>query len=273
MSYLITKTNTIVYKSESDIYNDSAALANKLQKYQFKNIISVANSGNIVSAVVGKILGIKYTPIYTGSGVDIIYPSVVPEVTDSVVIDDSIYTCTRLKILQEHIFRRKFKFACLYTRHDNKHIPIEYVEEINKRRIFYYNLFKNKSISYAILDLDGVICQDPVNHDSTPEYRKELESLGLVNSPRFPPVAILTNRLEAHRKVTEEWLKKNNVKYKMLLMAPSRESRIDNKFKISEIQKLQKTHNPLFYVDNDGKRGRQASSVIDTIIYGEKHER
>ncbi len=71
-----------------------------------------------------------------------------------------------------------------------------------------------------IMDLDGVICQDPTveQNDDGEKYIDFIKN----SKPKFVPTnkiyAIVTNRLEKYRPETTEWLKKYGVKYQQLIM-------------------------------------------------------
>lgn len=248
--------NSIVFKSFNDVYHDSIALAGKLQKYNYKYVIGVAKSGIYPAYLIAKYLGLILYIADTDN------PSaILPKVgEDAIIIDDSIYTGHRYEILQAH-YGPNFNFACLYVRSDNKHIPLEYVEIIDKRRIFFYNLFKHKVLKHTYMDLDGLICADPAHKDDTVDYVNSLSKLKLKHKPQLKIKAILTNRLEEHRAATAQWLAKHNILYDILYMAPNRASRVNNNFKRDILNR----DKPLLYVDSHVSHAKTLSIYTNTI--------
>jgi len=87
-------------------------------------------------------------------------------------------------------------------------------------RIFEWNFMHHASLINACVDIDGVLCIDPTNkeNDDGVKYRNFI----LNAKPKYIPTRkigyIVTSRLEKYRKETEEWLKKNNIKYNKLIM-------------------------------------------------------
>lgn len=70
------------------------------------------------------------------------------------------------------------------------------------------------------VDIDGVLCREPPPEVDADE-RKYADFISKVNPyimPTYEIEVIVTNRLEKYRQLTEEWLKRHNVKYKHLIM-------------------------------------------------------
>ena len=78
------------------------------------------------------------------------------------------------------------------------------------------------SIKNYLIDIDGTICDDIPNEQ--PELMKSAmlypDALKTLNKwyNEGHIITFFTSRLEEHRQVTEEWLKKNGFKYHALLM-------------------------------------------------------
>lgn len=90
------------------------------------------------------------------------------------------------------------------------------------------------------VDIDGVLCDEPPPEvDANEEKYVAWISNAKPNLiPTYTIEVIVTNRLEKYRTITEEWLKKHNVKYRHLIMLnlPSKrlrtpENMIENKIK------------------------------------------
>lgn len=90
-------------------------------------------------------------------------------------------------------------------------------------RVFEWNLFGSWLAEKAAFDMDGVLCNDPdVIDDDGPGYVECIRNLAPRYLPTVPVRAIITNRLERHRRVTEEWLFIHGVRYGTLVMRPER---------------------------------------------------
>ncbi len=70
----------------------------------------------------------------------------------------------------------------------------------------------------AVYDLDGVLCENPKIDDDGELYINEITNAQPKFITKFNIGIICTCRLEKYRSITEEWLRKNNVKYNSLVM-------------------------------------------------------
>ena len=99
-----------------------------------------------------------------------------------------------------------------------------------------WNFFSSEPfIKKSLFDLDGVLCEDIpedlVKNDK--EYIKYIKNAPAIRSrcPMISPCkAIVTGRLEKYRKVTEQWLKKNNIRYSQLVMYKGSQKERDYRF-------------------------------------------
>lgn len=106
---------------------------------------------------------------------------------------------------------------------------VDILERCLLPRIFQWN-YRNHGISqFSCFDLDGVLCDDPSveQNDDGERYVEFLKTAHVKSIPKYPIAAIVTSRLEKYRAETEDWLGRNNVKYKELYMIdlPSAEER------------------------------------------------
>jgi uncharacterized HAD superfamily protein/hypoxanthine phosphoribosyltransferase len=90
-----------------------------------------------------------------------------------------------------------------------------FFREMPEPRIFEWNAFHHPDVSNSCFDLDGLLCVDPSEsqNDDGPLYEEFLRNA----QPRFVPEQrighIVSARLEKHRGLTEEWLRKHGVVY------------------------------------------------------------
>ncbi len=87
-------------------------------------------------------------------------------------------------------------------------------------RVFAWNFMHHELLSWACVDLDGVLCRDPSpeENDDGERYAQFLRDV----EPRFRPRGtighIVTCRLEKYRGATEAWLRSHGVVYGRLVM-------------------------------------------------------
>ena len=83
-----------------------------------------------------------------------------------------------------------------------------------------------KHIKNYLIDIDGTVCDDIPNEEPErmPHAKVYPDALVTLNKwfDEGHIITFFTSRTEAHRKVTEQWLKDNNFKYHGLLMGKPR---------------------------------------------------
>ena len=74
----------------------------------------------------------------------------------------------------------------------------------------------------VVSDLDGVLCYSPPNDwkDTPEKIAKYIQNAKPFLIPTYPLKAIVTERAESNRDLTEKWLERYNVKYEHLIMRP-----------------------------------------------------
>lgn len=139
------------------------------------------------------------------------------------LVDDSVLSGKSIKqALNDipHDIKRKLKVLCVYS--DNwKKENIDFIlEKIPEPRLFQWNIFHRDILKLSCVDIDGVLCEDPLpwQNDDGHHYEQFLKHA----KPKYIPSEVIhslvTNRLEKYRSETEKWLKKYNIKYKNLVM-------------------------------------------------------
>jgi uncharacterized HAD superfamily protein len=97
-------------------------------------------------------------------------------------------------------------------------------------RFFEWNFMHHSALRNACVDIDGVLCRDPVpeENDDGPRYREFMSSVPPLHVPTVLVRTIVTCRLEKYRAETTEWLARHGVQYTELVMLdlPSKAERI-----------------------------------------------
>lgn len=186
------------------------------------------------------------------------------------VVDDSAHTGGSMAAsLQQLEAVPAFKYvSCAVYRCPEKQAPVDYYAlDVPKPRYFEWNLLQHPDLGTFMLDLDGVLCYDPVQDDDGQGYVESITNATPYHLPRFPVHSICTMRLKRHREVTECWLSKHGVQYRSLNMVdlPTASARC------SEIRsygrwkgKLYKESDAQLFVESD----KQQAGVIS--LYSEK---
>lgn len=95
-----------------------------------------------------------------------------------------------------------------------------YLEVVDSPRVFEWNMMHDPLIANACLDIDGVLCVDPTaaENDDGENYLRFLQSTQALHLPSRPVAHLVTSRLEKYRQETEQWLKRQGVRYGQLHM-------------------------------------------------------
>lgn len=153
------------------------------------------------------------------------------------VIDDSYLSGRSLQQVRDQFkHRQDIEYACLYMK--PKASDIRYFRLVDIPRIFEWNVFHSYWGQRACWDLDGVICYERPDDD----YSQCVP----YNLPTTRIHSIVTARLEKHRAVTEEWLKKHNVQYNHLHMINVETPRERRRKKLHIPHKVKHFDGPLF---------------------------
>lgn len=148
------------------------------------------------------------------------------------VVDDSVWSGLSMAKVKERLNNVADKyeltfFAPIVTSNGAECVDI-FFEVIDGQRIFEWNLFHHCFLENACFDIDGVLCKDPAIDDDGEQYAQFLQNATPLFIPTAPIGTIISCRLEKYRKLTEDWLKKYNIKYKELVMLdlPTKAARV-----------------------------------------------
>jgi len=140
------------------------------------------------------------------------------------LVDDSVGSGESLKKAYNKLLRYDknliIKKAALISLPEGRK-TVDYVFSIKKPKcIFEWQIIQGSKFTKMSVDMDGVLCEDcPIGISLIEEeYIKWIKNAKPFMIPINEIDTIVTSRLEKYRAITEEWLKKNNVKYKNLRM-------------------------------------------------------
>lgn len=153
------------------------------------------------------------------------YP--VRSVSDSkhaLLLDDSILSGGSLAEAKEQLLQScgsvKLTTAAVFAAPSAKHMVDFYFEICPVPRIFSWNYMHSPILEKCCVDIDGVLCRDPSpeENDDGPCYLEFLRSTESLRLPSYEVGWLVTARLEKYRSETEAWLKRQNVRYRNLVM-------------------------------------------------------
>ena len=142
---------------------------------------------------------------------------------DVLVLDDSLNYGGAMIRARQQAAGKEYHYAAVYVSETASAALVDYYCRILPRpRVFQWNLFKHDLLLSACIDMDGVICKDCTfeENDDGIKYAAFLDQTAPLHIPQLEVAAIVTGRLEKHRKQTERWLHRNGVSYTRLVMMP-----------------------------------------------------
>lgn len=135
------------------------------------------------------------------------------------VLDDSLNKGTAMAGARVELGETDALFASIYAAPGSEGLADLVGRTLEHPRIFEWNLFNSWAVKGGMLDMDGVLCRDPIPFDDDgPEYEAAIADATPLHLPRVRVGAIVTNRIERWRPVTEAWLARYGVEYDALVM-------------------------------------------------------
>lgn len=114
-------------------------------------------------------------------------------------------------------------------------------------------------------DIDGVLCENPSLWIVEDErlFVEWMENVKPLFKPRYKFSAIVSNRRERFRNVTERWLRRNGIQYDALYLTPEGEDDLFHK------TQAVKRANPHFYIESEPEYARLIHSItgVPTLCY------
>jgi len=237
------------YVTMADLNDDVKNFAMKLPP-DIDLIVGIPRSGLLVALLLGLYLNLPVTDVTglcsnkilaTGTRYKGGLPINLMDIKKVLVVDDTTgkgeqMQETHLKIEQANLPYRIY-YAALYPYDiaiNRTPRLIDFwervVESPNK---WEWNVMHHPHLPNTCVDLDGVLCKDPLpfEDDDGDEYIRFITEVAPLARPSYEIGWIVTSRLEKYRGLTEEWLKRNGIKYRNLVMMdyPDKASRVASK--------------------------------------------
>ena len=202
-------------------------------------VVGIPRSGLLPANMISLYLNTRLTDIDSfsehrvyGSGYRMSSREVRP-IKKVLVVDDSVQYGRAIKEakakLQEIEKEYEFLYLAPIVSSEGAKLVDIYFTVIDDMRVFEWNVFHHSFLANACLDIDGVLCKDPVIDDDGPVYRDFLKSAEPLFLPTVPVNTLVSCRLEKYRELTENWLMEYNVQYKELILLdfPDKAARVN----------------------------------------------
>lgn len=218
------------YVTYGELISDSHKLAYKAPR-DIAGVLGIPRSGMVPASIIAQELGVPLgsTDTFATTGLMQSGDRLNWEGTGSnkiLVVDDSVYKGSAMIRAHEELSsvpNTTFISAALYVNPEHTYKVDYFVREVRAPRLFAWNYLHHGIIEHAFLDMDGILCVDPIapdRPDNLTDYEESLKVLAPLHIPKRKIKAIVTGRMAFRRNITEEWLAKNGVKYGELRMPP-----------------------------------------------------
>lgn len=284
----------INYKSYGDLARDISANLQKIPPIDA--VVGIPKSGLIPAIMIAQIRNIRvhgldeFLFVFSARSGKRNFTKPGEEKAQILVVDDSVNTGAELTRTREKLAHLStefdFHFCAVYgTDPANPVEPADIVlTHVHQPRVFQWNYRNHISAEHALFDLDGVLCFDPTDeqNDDGEAYLDFLANAAPLTIPAKVISAIVTSRLEKYRAQTEDWLERNGVRYRELIMldlpsaAERRRRRAHGPFKAD----IYKGREEFIFVESNWKQAQHIAKAADkpvictendTFVFGRDH--
>ncbi len=221
------------YRSIAELNRDIAGLVPRLP-FDLDIIVGIPRSGllpaNLLSLYLNRPLTdvaglIEGRLIEAGGRSGLGHDAGVPAKPGKIlVVDDSLSSGAAMKKTRRRIaaasLPHKIFYCAAYIVPQRKREVDFFCDIVPQPRLFEWNYRNHYQLQNACVDIDGVLCRDPreTENDDGPRYRKFIETVPPLITPTVQIGWLVTNRLEKYRELTENWLARNGIEYRELVM-------------------------------------------------------
>jgi uncharacterized HAD superfamily protein/predicted phosphoribosyltransferase len=223
----------LIFKSYADLSIDIKKNLHLISQENFELVVGIPRSGMVPAYMISAYLNIDCTDLDSfinnaklQRGITRTTKASLTNPHDAnkiLLVDDSVYSGKSMKLALDKIdlsVLHKIKTLAIYVHTDNPSFTDYCFEKLDGKKLFEWGIFHNNIISNCCFDIDGVLCRDPLPEEDEEEleYQEFLKNAEPLFLPTGTIHSLVTNRLEKYRELTEEWLKRHNIKYDYLVM-------------------------------------------------------
>lgn len=144
------------------------------------------------------------------------------EIKKVLVVDDSINSGKSLSDAKKKLERvhKEYEYTfCVPIATSSGAAMVDVCfEVIDDDRVFEWNIFHHSVLNNACVDIDGVLCLDPVEDDDGEKYQSFIQTATPLFLPTCKINTLISCRLEKYRSLTENWLAQHNILFDQLIM-------------------------------------------------------
>ena len=231
-------------------------------------IVGIPRSGMLVADLIASKLG---KPLSTPSQMmqgyyyrkgDLGFPSKASPLRRILLVDDSVISGRTLQKVGEELEKAlpgvQIDCGALIVTKNTKELVDCYGRICPARQIYEWNLLVLKT-GIIGMDMDGVICEDcpGISEFTETDYVHWMQTAKPYLIPDYKIDYIISNRLEKYRAVTEDWLRKHEVKFDRLILFPSHDmnDRIGHEAE-NKIKQLLK-YKPEYFIESNVNEAEQ----------------
>jgi orotate phosphoribosyltransferase len=205
------------FRSYNDLADDVTRLVQALP-HDIDAVAGIPRSGLLAATMIASALNVPLLFGGTMAGGNRVLSDLDKTPQRVLLVDDSINTGTAMARQVKQI---NPAYTCAVYAINRDQVDF-YSRLLPIPRLFEWNLWNHYQLGLTMLDMDGILCEDPPMHDDGgKEYADYLADAVPRYKPRRLVRAICTARLEKWREVTEAWLARHGILYGKLHMFPS----------------------------------------------------
>jgi len=233
------------YRSVADLNRDIIAWA-KLLPRDLELIVGIPRSGLLAANLLALHLNLPMTDVEglvcgrvfacgqrTSGRID--GPTFLSVPRKVLIVDDTVSAGQQKQLVRQLITSASLPHVILYgavyaASRDADQLVDSYYTIVPTPRYFEWNILHHGVLAMSCVDIDGVLCRDPTpeENDDGPQYLQFIREVRPTFVPTVPVGWLVTSRLEKYRRDTEEWLVRNGIQFRTLLMMdlPDKQARL-----------------------------------------------
>lgn len=272
------------YRSYAHLSEDIRRSLGRLHAGSFDLVVGIPRSGMVPAYIIGLYLNVGVTsldgllvnePIKSGSTrrakVDLGFAQNAQRI---LLVDDSISSGESLQKTLAKIpedLRARITTLAVYSSQPERSDIDVFLEYVPEPRVFEWNVFHRSLLGRAGVDIDGVLCRDPLaaENDDGERYIKFLQTTEPLILPSYRIHSLVTNRLEKYRPQTEEWLARHGVQYDHLVMVdlPSAADRQKQGGHATHKANYYLKSGLDFFIESDVRQAREIARIAQKPVY------
>ncbi|MGE5496121.1 MAG: hypothetical protein ACM3S4_12565 [Burkholderiales bacterium] len=176
------------------------------------------------------------------------------------------------KKLNNFIYKEKTIILAVYACCESIDLPDIYFELCEHPRLFEWNYLHHNMLRNACMDLDGVLCRDPLpeENDDGEKYQDFITNVGVKYRPSRTIGTIVTSRLEKYRSLTENWLYKNNIQFNELIMMQyktMKERQENGNYSEYKAEVYRKKEDSIIFIESDAEQAFTIAKLSSKPVF------